>query len=121
MVYNRYAEYWNECGADKKIMRSLTQFLLEDTDYERLDSFLWDKGQLVNTPGGKIGVTTGWCWGNGLRSSHYFVKVDTADGVKFYTADTLSKADVPPAVLEYVKSTLQGKVHDKVDEAFKEN
>lgn len=121
VVYNRYVEYWNECGADKKCMRSLAQFLIEDVDYERLDSFLWDKGQLVNTPDGKLGMTAGWDWDNWSCPSHYAVKVDTADGTKRYTADRLSKADVPPAVLEYVKSTLQGKVHDKVDEAFKEN
>lgn len=121
-VYGRYVAYWNESGGSKSLMRSLAQFLLEDVDYERLDSFMWDKGQLVNTPDGKLGVTIGWGWDLiGCHSSHYAVKVDTAGGWKFYTADTLNKADVPPAVLEYAKSTLQGKVHEKVDEAFKED
>lgn len=122
VVYDRFAAYWRKTGASACDMRSLAQFLLEDVDCERLDSFMWDKGQLVNTSDGKLGVTAGWGWAaTGLSSSHFAVKVDTADGVKLYTADALSKADVPPAVLEYVKSTLQGKVHDKVDEAFKEN
>lgn len=116
-VYNRYADYEREKGYDK--FRSFAKFLLEDVDYYQLDSFLWDKGELVKTYDGKIGVTTGWAV-VGFSQPHYAVKVDTADGVKTYSADALSEADVPPAVLEYVKSTLQGKVHDKVDEAFKE-
>lgn len=116
-VYDRYVAYWNESGCDKSRMRSLVQFLLEDIAYDHLDSFLWDKGQLVKTCDGKIGVTTGWSR-VGFSAPHFAVSVKTANGTVSYPADGLTKADVPPEVLEYVKSTLQDKVHDKVDEAF---
>jgi len=118
-VYDRYVRYWDEGGYDKHSMHSLAEFLLEDVDYVRLDSFIWDKGQLVRTSDGKIGITTGWNWvGCGCSKSHFAVKVKTAAGEESYTADKLEKADVPPEVLEYVKSTIQCKVHSKVDEAF---
>lgn len=116
-VYDRYVRYWDEGRCDRSRMRSLAQFLLEDVEHDQLDSFLWDKGQLVRTQDGKIGMTVGWAR-VGCSSSHFAVSVRTSDGVKSYLADALEKADVPPEVLEYVKSTLQDKVHDKVDEAF---
>lgn len=116
-VYGRYVRYWDESGCDKSRMRSLAQFLLEDVEHDQLDSFIWDRGQLVKTPDGKLGMTTGWTR-VGFGTSHFAVSVKTSDGVKSYLADGLEKADVPPEVLEYVKSTLQDKVHDKVDEAF---
>lgn len=116
-VYDRYVRYWNENGCDRSRMRSLAQFLLEDVEHDQLDSFLWDKGQLVKTPDGKLGMTIGWTR-IGYSKSHFAVSVKTANGNVSYLADALTKADVPPEVLEYVKSTLQDKVHDKVDEAF---
>ena len=115
-VYDRYVEHERGEGRSDKI-RSFAAFLLEDVDYDQLDSFLWEKGQLVKTSDGKLGMTTGWTR-IGFSKSHFAVSVKTADGNVSYLADALTKADVPPDVLEYVKSTLQDKVHDKVDEAF---
>ena len=117
-VYSRYVAYWNENGCDKKRMRSLAQFLLEDVDFDRLDSFIWEKGRLVKTQDGQIGITTGWSR-IGFDKPVFAVRVKTASGEDTYAADTLKDANIPPEVLEYVKSTLQEKVHDKVDEAFR--
>lgn len=114
-VYDRYVADAKERGDN---VRSLAQFLLEDVDFDRLNSFIWDKGQLVKTSDGKIGVTTGWSR-IGFNKVCYAVKVRTAGGEDSYPPDALEEADIPPEVLEYVKSTLQGKVHDKVDEAFR--
>ena len=116
-VYDRYVRFWDESGSDKSRMRSLAQFLLEDVEHDQLDSFIWDKGQLVKTSDGKLGMTIGWTR-IGFSKSHFAVSVKTADGNVSYLADALKKADVPPEVLEDVKATLQDKVHDKVDEAF---
>ena len=115
-VYDRYVGHEREGGHGDKV-RSFAKFLLEDVDYDRLDSFLWDKGQLVKTLDGKLGMTIGWTR-VGFSKPHFAVSVKTANGNVSYTADAITKADVPPEVLEYVKSTLQDKVHDKVDEAF---
>ena len=116
-VYSRYADDAKERG---RRVRSLAEFLLEDVECDNLDSFIWDKGQLVKTQDGKLGMTTGWTR-IGFNTSRYAVSVKTANGEVACLADTLKKADVPPEVLEYVKSTLQDKVHEKVDEAFKED
>jgi len=113
-VYSRYADYAKERGCK---VRTLAEFLLENVERDQLDSFIWDKGQLVKTSDGKLGMTTGWTR-IGFGTSHFAVSVKTANGNVSYLADALTKADVPPEVLEYVKSTLQDKVHDKVDEAF---
>lgn len=114
-VYERYAKYQRERGVAR--VESLAEFLLEDVDFHRLDSFLWDKGRLVKTSDGQIGMTTGWGLA-GVNRIYFVVHVKTAKGEKSYDADKLEDADVPPEVLEYVKSTLQDKVHGKVDEAF---
>lgn len=116
-VYERYREF-RESRQDYSPI-SLAEFLLQDVDYDRLDCFTWPKGELVKTKDGALGVTTGWSV-VGFSSTHFAVDVKTAKGVLCYDADDLQKADVPPEVLEYVKSTLQDKVHGKVDEAFKE-
>ena len=124
-VYDRYVGFLKECygeryGKDKDHTAvSLVEFLLQDTSYNRLDSFIMDKGVLVKTGKGAIGLTLGWAI-DGCRSQHYTVSVKTANGVHSYDVDTLEKDNIPPEVLEYVKSTLQDKVHGKVDEAFKE-
>ena len=115
-VYDRYVEHERKGGHGDKV-RSFVRFLLEDDDYDHLESFLWEKGQLVKTSDGKLGMTTGWTR-SGFSMPHFAVSVKTANGDVSYLADALTKADVPPEVLEYVKSTLQDKVHDKVDEAF---
>ena len=117
-VYGRYHEF-RESRQDYSPI-SLAEFLLQDVDYDHLDCFTWPKGELVKTKDGAIGVTTGWSV-VGFSSPHFAVSVKTARGELCYDADDLQKADVPPEVLEYVKSTLQDKVHGKVDEAFKES
>ena len=116
-VYGRYLEF-RESRHDDSPM-SLAEFLLQDVDYDRLDCFTWPKGELVKTKDGAIGMTTGWTL-VGFSSPYFAVSVKTARGEVSYNADDLQKTDVPPEVLEYVKSTLQDKVHGKVDEAFKE-
>ena len=116
-VYGRYLEFRRSRHDDNPM--SMAEFLLQDVNYDHLDSFTWPKGELVKTTDGALGVTTGW---NvvGFSCPYFAVSVKTAKGEFCYKADELQKADVPPEVLEYVKSTLQDKVHGKVDEAFKE-
>lgn len=116
-VYGRYLGFRESRHDDNPL--TLAEFLLQDVDYDRLDCFTWPKGELVKTKDGALGMTTGWAT-VGFASSHFEVAVKTARGELCYNADDLQKADVPPEVLEYVKSTLQDKVHGKVDEAFKE-
>lgn len=111
-VYENYVERQGENAV------SFAEFLLTDVGYKRYDSFAWDKGILVKTPDGQIGMTCGWWSLCGLNSSHFEVTVRVASGEKCYTADQLVKADIPPEVLEYVKSTLKPVVQAKVDEAF---
>ena len=117
-VYGRYREF-RESRSDINPM-SMVEFLLQDVDYYRCDCFTWPKGVLVKTKDGAIGLTTGWTT-IGFNSTHFAVAVKTAKGEVSYNADELQRADVPQEVLEYVKSTLQDKVHCKVDEAFKED
>ena len=125
-VYARYVgflkeRYGDRYGSDReRTAMSLAEFLLQDADYVHLDSFMWDKGVLVKTRSGCLGVTAGWDK-SGMHSCNYSVSVRTAGGIGSLYPDDLEKAAIPPEVLEYVKSTLQDKVHDKVDEAFKEN
>ena len=124
-VYDRYfrflkKRYGGDYGTDRNHTAvSLVEFLLQDVNYYRLDSFTMDEGVLVKTHDGAIGLTVGWDI-VGFSSPHYAVSVKTATGVHNYDVDGLEKAAIPPEVLEYVKSTLQDKVHGKVDEAFEE-
>jgi hypothetical protein len=124
-VYARYVgflkdRYGDNYGSDRESTAiSLVEFLLQDAGYVRLDSFMWDKGILVKTRSGCLGLTVGWDK-VGISSCNYAVSVRTAGGVGCLYPEDLEKAEIPPEVLEYVKSTLQGKVHDKVDEAFEE-
>jgi len=115
-VYNRYVDFETERYDAPKPM-SFVAFLFEDVEYRRLDAFEWPKGVLVRTKHGDIGVTTGWDI-IGMHSDTFAVKVRTTKGELNYTADQITRAEIPPEALEYVKSTLQVKVHDKVDEAF---
>lgn len=115
-VYDRYVDFVTERYDDPKPM-SFVAFLFEDVEHRRLDAFEWPKGVLVKTKHGDIGVTTGWDI-IGATSTTFAVKVRTAKGELDYAADGIARAEIPPEVLEYVKSTLQVKVHDKVDEAF---
>lgn len=124
MVHGRYAEFERDRGTQAPM--SLAEFLLQDTEYRHLESFMWPKQTLVRTPDGNIGLTTGWAVVGCVGVGHYGVEVKTAKGRATFLADDLRKADVPPEVLEYVKSMLQeeardalkSRVHDKVDEAF---
>lgn len=124
-VYDRYVgflkkRYGDDYGINEsRTAVSLVGFLLQNVSYKRMDSFMMDTGVLVKTQDGAIGLTVGWGI-VGLNHPHYAVLVKTAAGVSSYDVDGLEKANIPPEVLEYVKSTLYGKVHDKVDEAFKE-
>lgn len=125
-VYDRYVgflkkRYGHTYGADRyHTAVSLAEFLLRDVSHDRMDSFTMDEGVLVKTQDGAIGLTVGWDI-VGFSHPHYEVKVKTATGAHCYDVVSLERADIPPEVLEYVKSTLQDKVHGKVDEAFKEN
>ena len=116
-AYGRYLEFCRSEHNDNPM--ALVEFLLQDADYDRLDCFMWPKGELVKTKDGALGMTTGWIT-VGCAETYFKVTVKTAKGVAFYNADDLQKTDIPPEVLEYVKATLQDKVHGKVDEAFKE-
>lgn len=120
VIYGRYLEF---CKSVKHTPMSMVEFLLQDVDYECCDCFVWPKGELVKTNDGAIGVTMGWdkIPKTGRSSTIFAVVVKTAKGVCYYQPDELQKADIPPEVLEYVKSTFQDKVHGKVDEAFKES
>lgn len=109
-----YGNYVERCGEDAV---SFAEFLLTDVGYERYDSFTWDKGILVKAPDGRIGMTCGWSL-VGFSYTHYETTVRTAEGEKCYESDQLEKAEIPPEVLEYVKSTLKPVVQAKVDEAF---
>ena len=122
VIYDRYVGFMKEhygslygSGPDTTAV-SLAEFLLQDEDFVHIDSFMMDKDVLVKTDTGKIGVTVGWKVGTGGFS----VLVKTASGVAPYHYESLEIAEIPPEVLEYVKSTLQGRVHGKVDEAFDE-
>ena len=125
-VYGRYVGFLKELYGDEygidgaHTAMSLAEFLLQDIDYNYLDSFMWDKGVLVKTKSGLIGLTVGWTPVN-TGSNSFAVSVKTSRGVAYFFNDDLEKAEVPPEVLDYVKSTLQDKVHGKIDEAFKEN
>ena len=124
-VYDRYVgflkkRYGDRHGTDgNPTAVSLVEFLLQDVSYYRMDSFAMDEGVLVKTSSGAVGLTVGWDI-VGFSHPHYEVAVKTSTGVHCYDVDSLAKADIPPEVLDYVKSTLQDKVHGKVDEAFEE-
>ena len=124
-VYGRYVgflkkRYGANYGNDRlHTAVSLVEFLLQDVNHDRMDSFTMDEGVLVKTQDGSVGLTVGWDI-VGFSHPHYAVSVKTSTGVHCYDVDSLAKANIPPEVLEYVKSTLQDKVHGKVDEAFKE-
>lgn len=122
-VYDRFeACLKDRYGDDYKENREYVpfeMFLLEDVDLRRLDAFEWEKGVLVRTKDGKIGMTNGWTL-VGCNHYRWNVAVLLATGESSLEADEIVKSDIPPEVLEYVKSTLQDRVHGKVDEAFKE-
>ena len=116
-AYGHYLEFCRSEHNDNPM--TLVEFLLQDVDYDHLDCFMWPKGELVKTKDGTLGMTTGWTT-VGCSEIYFKVTVKTTKGVGYYNADDLHKADIPPEVLEYVKATVQNKVHCKVDEPFKE-
>lgn len=121
VLHQRYLAYMhNHYGDDAKPI-SLARFLLSDAKATGLDSFLWDVGVLVKVKDGKwtgsIGLTTGYTL-VGCNSTHIEVCVRTSAGVKTFRAHEIEEAEIPPEVLDYVKSTLKDQVHTKVDEAF---
>ena len=118
-VYQNYvAQYRKSCGDGSKPPMTFARFLLTDTGYDGYDAFTWDEGILVKAKAaGTLGLTCGWTR-VGFSSSHYEVSVRTARGVLCYKPDEIEPADIPPEVLEYVKSTLKPAVQAKVDEAF---
>lgn len=121
VLYKRYLAYMhNRYGDDAKPL-SLARFLLSNAKATGLDSFLWDVGVLVKVKAGKwtgsIGLTSGYTL-VGCNTSYVRVCVRTSAGEKTFHADEIEEAEIPPEVLEYVKSTLKEQVHTKVDEAF---
>jgi hypothetical protein len=121
VLYQRYLTYMqNRHRADAKPL-SFAQFLLSDAKATGFDSFLWDVGMLVKVKAGKqagsIGLTVGYTL-VGCNTSYIKVCVRTSAGEMTFSMDEIEKADIPPEVLEYVKSTLRDQVHTKVDEAF---
>lgn len=125
-VYSRYVNfmkklYGDEYGVDgAHTALSLAEFLLQDVNWSNLASFMWEKNVPVKTKSGRFGITAGWSM-PGVGIIDFRVNVKTTNGVEHFRPSELEKADIPPEVLDYVKSTLQNQVHNKVDEAFKEN
>ena len=117
-VYQNYVRRYRKAYGDDASPVSFAVFLLTDVGYEGYDAFTWDEGVLVRVKAdGTIGLTCGWSL-VGCTKSHYEVSVRTARGEVCYKPDAIEKADIPPEVLEYVKSTLRPAVQAKVDEAF---
>jgi hypothetical protein len=121
VLYQRYLAYLHNCYGDDVKSLSFARFLLSDAKATGLDSFLWDVGVLVKVKAGKqagsIGLTVGYTL-VGCNTSYIRVCVRTSAGEMTFSMDEIEKADIPPEVLDYVKSTLKDRVHTKVDEAF---
>ena len=121
VLYQRYLAYMhNRYGDDAKPL-PFARFLLSDAKATGLDSFVWDVGVLVKVKDGKwtgtIGLTTGYTL-VGVNTSYIRVCVRISAGEMTFSANEIERADIPPEVLDYVKSTLRDQVHTKVDEAF---
>lgn len=121
VLYQRYLTYMrNRYRADAKPI-PFERFLLSDAKATGFDSFLWEVGVLVKVKSGEwtgsIGLTSGYTL-VGCNASYIRICVRTSAGDKTFSADEIEKAEIPPEVLEYVKSTLRDQVHTKVDEAF---
>ncbi len=128
-VYKRYTDWYKSYHGNTLNMKSILQFLFEDTNHLAVDVFLWEKGKLVKTREGKIGLTVGWTE-VGLGCHDFRVCVQTSGGEGVFKSDEIELADVPPEVIEYVKGEVVGliekradeelrnRIHEKVDEAF---
>ena len=116
-LYGRYLSYMHDHRTAAEPI-SLAQFLFAKIEPTGFDSFVWPKDTLVKIKSnGMLGMVTDWR-DVGCSSSHVEVEVKHARGTGCFRPDQIEKAEVPPEVLEYVASTLKGKVHGKVDEAF---
>ena len=116
-IYQRYVEFMNN-RYEKPEMLTFARFLLSRAKATGFDSFLWSEGTLVKVKaGGAIGLVTGYTT-VGVYAPHIAVCVRTSKGTSSFGATEIEKADIPPEVLDYVKSTLRDQVHTKVDEAF---
>ena len=128
-VYKRYTDWYESYHGNTLNMKSILQFLFEDTNHLAVDVFLWEKGKLVKTNGGRIGLTVGWTE-IGVCGKDFRVCVKTSSGEGTFKFDEIELADVPPEVVEYVKGeviglvekqvdeNLRNRIHEKVDEAF---
>ena len=115
--YSRYLEYMQANHSARKPL-SLAQFLLTKVEDSGFDAFAWAKDTLVRLKhSGAIGLVTGWC-DVGFSNPKANVQVTTANGESGQPPGNLEVAQIPPEVLEYVASTLKGRVHEKVEEAF---
>lgn len=115
--YSRYLEYM-KAHHEAAVPMSLAQFLLTKVVVSGFDAFTWAKGTLVKVKDSNmIGIVTGWS-DIGFSHPKAAVEVRTAKGESGQYPANLEVAEIPPEVLEYVASTLKGKVHDKVEEAF---
>lgn len=115
--YSRYLEYM-KAHHEALIPLSLAQFLLTKVEDSGFDAFMWAKDTLVRVKDSNmIGIVTGWD-DIGFSNPTVAVEVRTAKGEGGQSPANLEVAQIPPEVLEYVASTLKGRVHDKVEEAF---
>lgn len=115
--YSRYLEYM-KAHHEAVVPLSLAQFLLTKVEDSGFDAFTWAKDTLVRVKDSNmIGIVTGWS-DIGFSNPTVAVEVRTAKGEGGQHPANLEVAEIPPEVLEYVASTLKGRVHDKVEEAF---
>ena len=116
-VYSRYLEYM-ERGHPGREPLTFVQFLLTRAVETGFNSFFWPKDTLVRcNKTGAIGIVTGWS-DLGFSAPRVGLDIRTAHGEKGLFPEEVTRAEIPPEVLEYVASTLKDKVHGKVDEAF---
>ena len=116
-IYQRYVEFMNNRYEEPELI-SFARFLLSKANATGFDSFLWEEGTLVKVKSsGAVGLVVGYTI-VGIHSTHIAVCVRISTGVTSFSAGQIEKAEIPPEVLEYVKSTLKDQVHTKVDEAF---
>lgn len=128
-IYDKYVDWYKEYHHSSNGMKSFAQFLFMDLGCEAFDVFLWNRGVLVKTNDGKIGLTTGWTEAS-VTNHDLRVVVKTSNGACALKADEIHTAEVPYELIDYVKSEIMGllekqvdeglrnRIHEKVDEAF---
>lgn len=117
VIYDRYQKFM--CSRyEKPEILTFARFLLSNAKVTGFDSFLWEEGTLVKVKSsGALGLVVGYTI-VGVCSTSFAVSVRTSKGLSSCFSSEIVKAEIPPEVLEYVKSTLKDQVHTKVDEAF---